>query len=117
MNTTALLKQLHRERLQAINQTRYVSVRQCSAFVRRAYRDLQRANKLHNRADRELRDAGYIAHGHVGRLQVTADATKHRAALAAAHQAATLGLLKATSGPARAKVIEQFIADTKELLS
>lgn len=115
MNTTTLLQQLHRERLQAIDAPRYVSVRQCSAFVRRAYRDLQRGQKLTERARRELRDAGF-EEASVGRLRDRADYTGKRSTLAAAHRAATLGLLKATSGPARAKVIETFLAVTKELV-
>lgn len=115
MTTRALLNQLYRERRQALDAPRYVSVSKCSAFIRRAYRDLQRGQKLCDRARRELSGAGY-EDADTGRLRVKNTFAAQRKALAAAHQTATIGLLQATSGPARAKVIEQFLAATKELV-
>lgn len=123
MTTAVLLKKLHQERRDAVNRQRYVPVRELPAAQLAAvlaYGQRRRAaERARMRLSRFGLDASTIQYGGRGQVRQIALPRKRQQALhaklTAAHQAATLALLRATTGPQRAAAIDQFIEATKEI--
>lgn len=117
MNARQLLRDLHRECRDAINQQpERVSISALAPTVRLRVRGYQAASKMARANARWLTRYGIYANNiqrHTVVVVYPDRVKRQRERLAVALRVAELGLLKATTPQQRAAAIEQFIADTQ----